>query len=793
MSNFTKSIVYSTTVLAAGVVAIFAIYNNVSTSPDGSSVADITPAAGVSSIGIGYDKAIENVSNTIEASTEAAKEKAGEMKDSAKAAMEPIKSKMDDAGAVVGETVEQAGEAIEETFTPEDTIEQIEPAHEEIKKQIKGSSGPHALPEKSGALHMQRSPYLILAGSNSTSGPSGVDVGNIGDILDQATKDAQARAGKHSKNSKSYSKADKKRLLKGMTDSSFAERNGKQKKPQMTQQAFIMQQALKAAMAKKNGTNAQMVNKNSVNKNAIAQSLTKNVSLTSEGKTKALVSGHINAIDFVAMAQQAAADSQNAANDTQNIADQAAIAAAAAVQASDDAQSVADQSAAAAAASQAASAQAQADYAAAQQATAQAQADQTAAQQATAQAQADHAAAQQATAQAQAAETTSQTNATNADAAATQAEADAAANPMDPALQQAAIDARALSDQAQLDYAAAQQTTANAQAAETSAANTETAAVNNETAASNAETAAINNEATAQTTAQTAANQAAADTQVANADQQTADGLLQTANGAVQQANQTQGLADQLNQVIANNPTGTGADLNNATQQIGGSVSQALASTAGNTPMEPGVLLDQALTGAQTTVQQSAGNIAQAAIQAATGSTANIQQIVQNATDPQAAKAAARGFLTGQISGAMGGAGLGTLTQGLQASFAGALGGDMSTGAIISQVIQAVVALPTEIIPIIPNIPFVGDAITGILNAATSILTSALTGPIQEVLNYSGVVTNLVNNPQAGANLFGDPAVMQATTDLINAGGNPGGAGSMVTQSITSVVQQSSQ
>ena len=42
MNNFTKSIVYSGVVMAAGLVAIFAVYNNM----DGSSVSSIEPAAG---------------------------------------------------------------------------------------------------------------------------------------------------------------------------------------------------------------------------------------------------------------------------------------------------------------------------------------------------------------------------------------------------------------------------------------------------------------------------------------------------------------------------------------------------------------------------------------------------------------------------------------------------------------------------------------------------------------------------------------------------------------------------
>jgi len=65
MSNFTRSILYSTSVLVAGLVAIFAIYNNVANTPDGSSVAQISPAAGVSDLGLSYDNTpslMDNVS-----------------------------------------------------------------------------------------------------------------------------------------------------------------------------------------------------------------------------------------------------------------------------------------------------------------------------------------------------------------------------------------------------------------------------------------------------------------------------------------------------------------------------------------------------------------------------------------------------------------------------------------------------------------------------------------------------------------------------------------------------------
>ena len=51
MSSFTKSILYSTTVLVAGLVATFTIYNNATTtSEDGAAVANISPAAGENAI-----------------------------------------------------------------------------------------------------------------------------------------------------------------------------------------------------------------------------------------------------------------------------------------------------------------------------------------------------------------------------------------------------------------------------------------------------------------------------------------------------------------------------------------------------------------------------------------------------------------------------------------------------------------------------------------------------------------------------------------------------------------------
>ncbi len=63
MSNFTRSILYSTSVLVAGLVAIFAIYSNIATTPNGSNVAQISPAAGGSDLGISINTPMDNMSS----------------------------------------------------------------------------------------------------------------------------------------------------------------------------------------------------------------------------------------------------------------------------------------------------------------------------------------------------------------------------------------------------------------------------------------------------------------------------------------------------------------------------------------------------------------------------------------------------------------------------------------------------------------------------------------------------------------------------------------------------------
>ena len=89
MSNFTKSIVYSGVVLAAGLVAIFAIYNNMS----GNDVASIEPAAG-SQAGEGFAESFEGFADSIQEAAEDATEAASDM---AEHAAEATEEAMEDA------------------------------------------------------------------------------------------------------------------------------------------------------------------------------------------------------------------------------------------------------------------------------------------------------------------------------------------------------------------------------------------------------------------------------------------------------------------------------------------------------------------------------------------------------------------------------------------------------------------------------------------------------------------------------------------------------------------------
>lgn len=110
MNNFTKSIVYSGVVLAAGLVAIFAIYNNMGT--DGSNVSYIEPAAGEQlseDISEAYD-------NTVEAIEETATDAGAAISETAEKATEAVAETAEDAATAIEETIENA----DMTETPEE-------------------------------------------------------------------------------------------------------------------------------------------------------------------------------------------------------------------------------------------------------------------------------------------------------------------------------------------------------------------------------------------------------------------------------------------------------------------------------------------------------------------------------------------------------------------------------------------------------------------------------------------------------------------------------------------------
>ncbi len=140
MSNFTKSILYSTTVLAAGLVAIFAIYNNVTTSPDGGVFAGLAPAAGEQSgesdLGINFEAefkkaedAVESVSTDIQQKTTSAVEnnladiatQAGDSVPEATAGLEDLAEKADHAKEAVEEKTTTTVETVTDAATDQVT------------------------------------------------------------------------------------------------------------------------------------------------------------------------------------------------------------------------------------------------------------------------------------------------------------------------------------------------------------------------------------------------------------------------------------------------------------------------------------------------------------------------------------------------------------------------------------------------------------------------------------------------------------------------------------------------
>lgn len=103
MSNFTKSILYSTTVLAVGLVAIFSIYDNVTTS-NSAKVAAIEPAAGESDLGIAYDSDTNEIKASPAVSSDLVKKAENQMDDVPK----PAK----DVASAAGDTASDAAQAL---------------------------------------------------------------------------------------------------------------------------------------------------------------------------------------------------------------------------------------------------------------------------------------------------------------------------------------------------------------------------------------------------------------------------------------------------------------------------------------------------------------------------------------------------------------------------------------------------------------------------------------------------------------------------------------------------------
>lgn len=130
MNNFTKSIVYSGVVLAAGLVAIFAIYNNVSSN---SSVSYIEPAAGTEAVE-GISEGAANLTGSItDASGEAVSgasetisATAANATETASGAAEATTNAADAMAEKAGSTVSDAIQNAKEAATPSVTTPSIE-------------------------------------------------------------------------------------------------------------------------------------------------------------------------------------------------------------------------------------------------------------------------------------------------------------------------------------------------------------------------------------------------------------------------------------------------------------------------------------------------------------------------------------------------------------------------------------------------------------------------------------------------------------------------------------------
>ncbi len=125
MSNFTKSIFYSTFVLAAGLVAIFAIYNNVTTNQSGSSLAEISPAAGEeSAIVIEYDEVMNKGSDVAADATTAVLGAAETVGSAINGAVDATEETLAEAGDMVEKTMESLAPAAGEETTTEAPAEE---------------------------------------------------------------------------------------------------------------------------------------------------------------------------------------------------------------------------------------------------------------------------------------------------------------------------------------------------------------------------------------------------------------------------------------------------------------------------------------------------------------------------------------------------------------------------------------------------------------------------------------------------------------------------------------------
>jgi methyl-accepting chemotaxis protein len=135
MSSFTKSIVYSGIVLAAGLVAVFAIYSNMGQKD--SDYSYIEPASGSQAAEAGSE-AIQGFANSVqeisadavEGSQEMAEDVAETAEDTAEGAVEAIEETAEDAVEATEEAIENAADTASETA--ENATEEAENAAESV-------------------------------------------------------------------------------------------------------------------------------------------------------------------------------------------------------------------------------------------------------------------------------------------------------------------------------------------------------------------------------------------------------------------------------------------------------------------------------------------------------------------------------------------------------------------------------------------------------------------------------------------------------------------------------------